>query len=414
MEKSISSDLIRGHIDTIILHTLLSGDKFAQQISDEIELKSNNEYQINQATLYSSLKRLETQKYIIGYWHDTESGRRKNFKITDAGSKFVDDNLSNWSYSKAIIDKLMDFTPEPVYQTKYIEKIVEVPVTKITQEKADNPIENNATKKPLIEDIKPKNEEISENKDISADNSDKSSNSDITKEINFRNILNGLIKTSNLKKSAEPENLEPIKNNKSENEPAVLEDLSFNESISSPDFTKVHNIKSQIDFGDLSLKAKEEGFKLRISSKDTKVTGSILENKVNFISALIILALTLIEFGIFALSSGSLLKIDALKSSLTIIALLIFPTVMAIIYFRNPSKTCKEIKGDSILVALVVVFNLVLFTFVFDLLLSVKLSDAYSLLIAFIIPMVLYIDALIFYVLRFYLSKNKKFKLKNN
>ena len=32
MEQQISSDLIRGHIDTIILHTLVSSDKFAQQI----------------------------------------------------------------------------------------------------------------------------------------------------------------------------------------------------------------------------------------------------------------------------------------------------------------------------------------------------------------------------------------------
>ena len=59
MEKSISSDLIRGHIDTIILHTLLDGNKYAQQISDSIEEKSEKNYVINQATLYSSLKRLE-------------------------------------------------------------------------------------------------------------------------------------------------------------------------------------------------------------------------------------------------------------------------------------------------------------------------------------------------------------------
>ena len=56
--QQISSDLIRGHIDTIILHTLLDGDKFAQQISESIEAKSENEYKINQSTLYRYLKRL--------------------------------------------------------------------------------------------------------------------------------------------------------------------------------------------------------------------------------------------------------------------------------------------------------------------------------------------------------------------
>ena len=41
-QPTISSDLIRGHIDTIILHTLIESDKFAQQISDAVEYKSGN------------------------------------------------------------------------------------------------------------------------------------------------------------------------------------------------------------------------------------------------------------------------------------------------------------------------------------------------------------------------------------
>ena len=50
-QHSISSDFIRGHIDTIILHSIVDTDKFAQQISDSIDKKSQNKYQINQATL---------------------------------------------------------------------------------------------------------------------------------------------------------------------------------------------------------------------------------------------------------------------------------------------------------------------------------------------------------------------------
>ena len=80
-QHAISSDLIRGHIDTIILHTLLDGDKYAQQISDSIEEKSEKEYKINQATLYSSLKRLESLRFVKSYWNDSETGRRKYFNL---------------------------------------------------------------------------------------------------------------------------------------------------------------------------------------------------------------------------------------------------------------------------------------------------------------------------------------------
>ena len=120
--QAISSDLIRGHIDTIILHALLNGDKFAQQISDAIEQKSDSEYKINQATLYSSLKRLESLKYVSSYWYDSDAGgRRKYFKLTDLGKKTVEDNILNWSYSRGIIDKLMDCSPQPIFRTQYVE-----------------------------------------------------------------------------------------------------------------------------------------------------------------------------------------------------------------------------------------------------------------------------------------------------
>ena len=120
MENSISSDLIRGHIDTIILHSLLTEDKFAQKISDTVEEKSDKKYKINQATLYSSLKRLETLKLVKSYWYDSPDGRRKYFAITDNGKQFVEQNLQNWSYSRQIIDKLMDCEPEPIVKTQYV------------------------------------------------------------------------------------------------------------------------------------------------------------------------------------------------------------------------------------------------------------------------------------------------------
>ena len=116
-QPAISSDLIRGHIDTIILHTLLESDKFAQQISDAVENKSDNAYKINQATLYSSLKRLESLKLVDSYWHDFDGGRRKYFKITEAGKQTVENNLSSWAYSRSIIDKLMNLSPTPVFKS---------------------------------------------------------------------------------------------------------------------------------------------------------------------------------------------------------------------------------------------------------------------------------------------------------
>ena len=67
-EKSVSSDLIRGHINTIILRALYDGDKYGYEIIAEIEQKSHGQYSLKQPSLYSALKRLEKDGYVTSYW----------------------------------------------------------------------------------------------------------------------------------------------------------------------------------------------------------------------------------------------------------------------------------------------------------------------------------------------------------
>lgn len=105
---NINSDLIRGHIDTIILNLLAKGDKYGYEISKIISNQTGGEYEINEATLYSSLKRLERDNSIISYWGDeTQGGRRKYYKITESGEKCLEQNILNWEFAKKIISKLI-------------------------------------------------------------------------------------------------------------------------------------------------------------------------------------------------------------------------------------------------------------------------------------------------------------------
>ena len=113
MDKSltpnkISSDLLRGHTDTIILKLLLSGDKYGYEISKLIHANSSGEYELKEATMYSSLKRLESDANITSYWGDeTQGGRRKYYRITEKGKATYASNKSNWEYAKRVLDKLL-------------------------------------------------------------------------------------------------------------------------------------------------------------------------------------------------------------------------------------------------------------------------------------------------------------------
>lgn len=107
-EKSISSDLIRGHINTIILRALYDGDKYGYEIMAEIERKSHGQYSIKEPSLYSALKRLEKNGYVTSYWGGSVAGgRRKYFSLTDEGKAVSEQNQSEWEYSRTVIDSLI-------------------------------------------------------------------------------------------------------------------------------------------------------------------------------------------------------------------------------------------------------------------------------------------------------------------
>lgn len=399
MEQSISSDLIRGHIDTIILHTLLNGDKFAQQISDSIDEKSGNSYKINQATLYSSLKRLESLKFVTSYWNDSENGRRKYFKLTESGKESVENNLSNWAYSRSIIDKLMDCAPQPIYQTqvveKVVEKIVEVPVEKVVVVEKEIPKEVVVEKEVVIE---PKDEQKQQ-----------ITSKDAEQEINFRNIINGLIKT-NVVFNKEPEPIKPIEKEKTPEK--IKEKLDFNDTIDATDYSAYKsNSTGKIDFGDLAIKAAKEGYKLRISSKEPLVVvGSLYQNKLNFISAFVLTIIFALEFVFINAKYVDLFKANTTLTIVSLVALLAYP-VFATVKFMVASKekTNKKISTDSILTTSIIVFNLILITLAINLLANVDFSNINIITFSLIIPCVLSVDALLYFLLRYLLSKTKFF-----
>lgn len=165
-KNTISADLIRGHINTIILRTLYERDKYGYEIMDEIEEKSHGQYSLKQPTLYSALKRLETQGYIQAYWKSDEvssGGRRKYFKLTQSGKEITEKNLAEWEYSRTVIDSLIsdknfDFSrPAPTYVDFNILKksTSRVPKVKLEEvdgdEKEDDEIQDQINDENLLE-----------------------------------------------------------------------------------------------------------------------------------------------------------------------------------------------------------------------------------------------------------------------
>jgi PadR family transcriptional regulator PadR len=106
--QKISSDLLRGHTDTMVLKLLADGDKYGYEITKLIHERSGRLYELKEATMYSSLKRLENDGFITSYWGDeSQGGRRKYYRATEAGKRLYAQNKQNWEYAQEILGKLL-------------------------------------------------------------------------------------------------------------------------------------------------------------------------------------------------------------------------------------------------------------------------------------------------------------------
>ena len=105
---SITSDLIRGHTDTIILARLSTADNYGYEINKAVMQITNNRYEFKEATLYSAFRRLEDAGCIISYWGDEQTGaRRRYYKITDLGRDTYHSLLGEWDIAKEMLEKLI-------------------------------------------------------------------------------------------------------------------------------------------------------------------------------------------------------------------------------------------------------------------------------------------------------------------
>lgn len=105
----ISSDVIRGHLDAIILRLISEKDRYGYEISKEISQRTQDRFQIKEATLYAVFQRLEKRGFILSYEGGVSLGsRRRYYTITPKGRAELLESVGEWHKVKEIIDIFME------------------------------------------------------------------------------------------------------------------------------------------------------------------------------------------------------------------------------------------------------------------------------------------------------------------
>ncbi|MCL2025129.1 MAG: PadR family transcriptional regulator [Coriobacteriia bacterium] len=104
----ISSDVIRGYNDTIILSLLLDKDSYGYEISKSIREMSEEQYVIKETTLYSAFNRLERNGFIQSYQGDKTHGRpRTYYRITPEGRAHYRKKCAEWAVTMDVINRFV-------------------------------------------------------------------------------------------------------------------------------------------------------------------------------------------------------------------------------------------------------------------------------------------------------------------
>ena len=104
MDISISSDVIRGYIDMMILRVLFDGDSYGYEISKKITELSEHRYTMKETTLYSAFSRLEKGGYLRAYPGSYSGGRERTYyALTEEGRAYYRQKCVEWELTKGLI-----------------------------------------------------------------------------------------------------------------------------------------------------------------------------------------------------------------------------------------------------------------------------------------------------------------------
>ncbi len=109
----ISSDVMRGYNDMLILYLVYEQPSYGYEISKQIREMSEGVYVMKETTLYSAFSRLEKMGYIDSFFGDETGGKRRTYyRITDAGKQYYREKCTEWYEIQQVVGKFILFKKE--------------------------------------------------------------------------------------------------------------------------------------------------------------------------------------------------------------------------------------------------------------------------------------------------------------
>lgn len=114
-EVAARSEVLQGTLDLMILKTLhVLGPQHGFGLARRIEQVSEDVLRLNEGTVYTSLLRLQQQKWIASRWGVSENNRKaKYYSITRRGVTQLARETGDWQRIAGVMGRILCLEREP-------------------------------------------------------------------------------------------------------------------------------------------------------------------------------------------------------------------------------------------------------------------------------------------------------------
>ena len=104
---------LKGHLDVVLLATLEDGPRHGYAVIEALRQTTGGKLDMATGTVYPALRRLEAAGLIAGSWSVVAGRRRREYRLTAAGTDALAGRRSEWRDFAAMISRALEGAPWP-------------------------------------------------------------------------------------------------------------------------------------------------------------------------------------------------------------------------------------------------------------------------------------------------------------
>ncbi|MBX7258481.1 MAG: PadR family transcriptional regulator [Candidatus Hydrogenedentes bacterium] len=112
--ENIERDLLRGHLEGMVLSLLETGEAHGYEILKRFQSRGAGALTLKEGSLYPALYRLEQDGFIRGKWETASEKRRgprrRIYSLTDKGRKELARKRNTWQTFAEVVGNIMEAT----------------------------------------------------------------------------------------------------------------------------------------------------------------------------------------------------------------------------------------------------------------------------------------------------------------